>query len=37
VFTALVALLPAALEAKFVCGNFDGTFTCRREGGAPKV
>ena len=37
VFAAIVALLPAALEAKFVCGNFDGTFTCRREGGAPKV
>ena len=37
VFAAIVALLPAALEAKIVCGNFDGTVTCRREGGAPTV
>lgn len=35
--TAFVLLLPGALEAKFVCGNFDGTFTCRREASPPKV
>jgi hypothetical protein len=37
VFAALLALLPAPVEAKFVCGNFDGQFTCKRESGPPIV
>ena len=37
VFAAFVALLPGSIEAKIVCGNFDGQYTCRRESGAPKV
>jgi hypothetical protein len=37
VFAVFLALLPASLEAKFVCGNFDGTFSCRRESAPPKV
>jgi hypothetical protein len=36
-FAAFLALLPASLEAKIVCGNFDGQFTCRREASPPKV
>jgi hypothetical protein len=36
-FAACLALPPGMAGAKFVCGNFDGTFTCKRESGAPKV
>ncbi|MFO7478226.1 MAG: hypothetical protein R6X03_07775 [Methyloceanibacter sp.] len=30
-------LLPASPEAKYVCGNFEGKFSCRYEPSTPKV